>query len=245
MKGNEKNILIGSFVVAILIVAAAWKFIYSADMEKMDQVQNEINALKVRQDELNAKNANRAMYEAGITDSQDIIDTVLSIYGPGNTPEKTIMLVVDLCKKTGCSVSDISFDENRLLFASESTSDGETPDIQVYKSGAQVKLLCGYTQSKKVMDYINSYAERMNIESFTADFDPETGQLSIPLKVNLYSVIDKNHKYVDPVIEDIELGSVNIFKTFEVVEEETTEDQNANETVNNTETGSDNGETQE
>ncbi len=227
MKGNEKNILIGSFVVAILIVAASWRFIYSADMEKVDQIQAEIDTLKVRQDELNAKNANRAMYEAGITDSQDIIDTILSIYGPGNTPEKTIMLVVDLCKKTGCSVTDISFDENRLLYASESTTDGETPDLQVFISGMSINLQCGYTQSKKVMDYLNSHVERMNVENFSVNFNPETGQLSIPMKVNLYSVKDKNHTYVDPVIEDIELGSTNLFKTFEAVEEETTENQNA------------------
>ena len=233
MKGNEKNILIGAFVVAILVVVASWKFIYSADMEKMDQVQNEINTLQVRMDELNAKNANRAMYEAGITDSTNIIDTVLSLYGPGNTPEKSIMMIVDLCKKTGISVSDITFQENKLIYASEVKEGSEKPETEIYQGALTMNLSSGYTQLKKLTDYINSYPERMNAENFTAAFNAEDGRLSVMMHVNLYSVSDKNHVYSDPVIEDIELSTTNIFKTAEYVAEEESDEKNALETSEN------------
>ncbi len=240
MKGNEGKILLGSLVVAILIIAAAYKFIYSADMEKMDVVQGEINTLQVRLNELNEKNANRAMYESKIAESQNIIDAVLSLYGPGNTPEKTTMLVVDLCNKTGISVSDITFQDDKLVYASEAP-EGETPDIQVFKSGMAVRISSGYTQMKKLTDYINSYPERMNSENFTATFDDETGRLAIIMNVNMYSVIDKNHTYVAPVVEDIDLGSTNIFKTMEIYTEESEEGietQSVAVNENNTETGS-------
>ena len=220
MKGNEKNILIGAVVLALLLVAAAWKFFYSEDLEKADQVQGEINTLQVRMEELNKKNANRSMYEAGITNSDDIINTILSLYGPGNTPEKTIMLIVDMCKKTGCSISDIGFQESRLIYASETKDEGETPKVQIFKSGMSLNILSGYTQLKKITDYINSYPERMNAENFSVAFDSETGLLSTTMQVNMYSVTDENHTYVAPVIEDIELGSDNIFRTFEHTEEE-------------------------
>ncbi|MCR5205802.1 MAG: hypothetical protein K6E47_12165 [Lachnospiraceae bacterium] len=222
MKGNEKNILLGAVVVAALLVLAAWKFIYSADMEKIDQLQGEINTLQVRMDELNAKSANRPLYEQGISDSKDIIDTVLSLYGPGNTPEKTIMMIVDLCKKTGASVSDIAFEENKLIYATEATADD--PGIQIYKGGLSMNVSSGYTQFKKITDYINSYPERMNAENFNVAFSGETGKLNITMNVNLYSVTDKNHKYEAPVIEDIEISTPNIFKTLELTQEEETEE---------------------
>ena len=168
----------------------------------------------------------RGMYEAGIADSEDIVTKVLSLYGPGNSPEKTIMMIVDMCKKTGCTISDIAFEDDSLIYTS-GAPEGETPKTQIFKSGVSLSISSGYTQLKKVNDYINSYVERMNAENFTINFDSHTGKLNITMKVNMYSVVDDNHTYVAPVIEDIDLGSTNIFKTYEAVLEE--EEENAGE----------------
>ncbi len=242
MKGNEGKILIGSLVIALLIVAAAYKFFYLEDVKKADVVQAEITSLQTRLSELNEKNANRVLYEDGIAESQSIIDTVLSLYGPGNTPEKTIMMIVDLCNKTGISVSNITFIGDKIVYSSvdesetqaqangtetvvyETKSKGE--DIggsRVFQSGISLNLSSGYTQLKKLTDYINSYPERMNAESFTVKFDPEQGKLNVSMKVNMFSVVDKNHVYEEPVIENIELSNDNIFKTLEPVTEEESE----------------------
>lgn len=243
MKGNEKGILIGAVVLALLLVGGSFKFFYLADQEKADQVQTEINGLKSRMEELNEKNANRSLYESGIANSSDIIDTVLSLYGPGNTTEKTIMMIVDLCNKTGIQVDDISFEDDSLIYATGGLTDDEqaesiegesleerpAPDVQIFKSGISMSISSGYTQMKKLTDYINSYPERMNAEDFTISFSGETGRLIMSMTVNMYSVIDKNHTYVAPVIEDIDLGTTNIFRTMEVIEEETEE--GAEETV--------------
>ncbi len=220
MKGNERGVLIGMVVVALLLIFGAYQFFYSADVEKADQVQAEINSLKVRMDELNAKNANRSMYEAGISNSTDIIDTVLSLYGPGTSPEKIIMYVVDMCNKTGCAVTDVAFKDPTLIYSSETAEEGQTPEIQIFQSGMTAELTCGYTQLKKITDFINSYPERMNVENFTTSFDAQLGSLSVTMNVNMYGVTDKNHVYVAPTVEDIELGNTNIFKTIEIAAEE-------------------------
>ena len=221
MKGNELKILLGLVVVAALIVLAAYNFFYSKDVEAAEKVQKEINEKQKRLDELNEKNANRPSYEAGITDSYNIIDTVLSLYGPGNTPEKTIMLVVDICKKTGCTIDTISFADNRSVYASDEKDENGRPTFQIFKGGMSLNVKCGYTQLKKFMDYINSYPERMNVEVFNAGFDSKTGMLTVTVSVNMYHVVDKNHVYEAPVIEDIDIGTENIFKTYEPPVEET------------------------
>ncbi len=220
MKGNQKNILIGMIVVAVLIVLAAYKFFYSADVEKADQVQNDIKGLETRLSELTQKVANRMMYENGIDKSGKIIKEVLSLYGPGNTAEKTIMMIVDLCQRTGCTVSNMSFYDDTSVYESVKTDEEGNPDIQVFKGGAAVSLTSGYTQLKKIMDFINSYPERMNVENFSTKYDSKTGLLSTNMVINLYAAKDEDHVYVEPVVEDIELSTVNIFKTKEVGEEE-------------------------
>ena len=237
MKGNSRNILIGAVVVAILIVAAAYKFFYSEDIEKAEAVQTEINSLQVRVDELNEKNANRTRYESGITESDSIINTILTLYGPGNTPEKTIMLVVDMCNKIGIKVPNISFMDDSRVFASEAQDENGEPKIQIFKSGMAMSVNGGYTQIKKLMDYINSYPERMNVENFTESFDANSGRLVLTMNVNMYSVKDENHVYEAPVVEDIEIGSTNIFRTMEIATEEENAEGEEGLEGNNTETG--------
>jgi hypothetical protein len=215
MKGNESKILLGSLVIALLLVAASYKFFYSEDVKKAEQLQAEINQKTERLNELNQKNANRALYESGIADSKNIIETVLSIYGPGNSPEKSIMMIVEMCKMTGVTVTDIAFTDSTNVYSSESLSENGEPETQIFQGSLTLNIISGYTQLKKVMDYVNSYPERMNAESFSAEFDAETGRLKVTMKINLFSVKDDKHEYVAPVVEDIELGSTNIFKTLE------------------------------
>ena len=223
MKGREKYIFVGAVIVAALLVAASWKFFYSADVEKANKVQNEINSRQKRLDELTAKNENKAVYEKGVEESKDIINVVLSQYGPGNKPEKTIMTVVELCNWVGCTISNIAFQDNRLIYESAS------PAVRVYKSGMSISITSGYTQLKKIMDYINSHPERMNVESFNVKFNSQTGLLSTSMTVNMYSVEDENHEYKDPEISaEIELGSENIFKAPAVVPEDQLLDENGN-----------------
>ena len=155
MKGNETKVLFGMIVVAVLLIFGAYNFFYSEDVAKAEQVENEIKNLRVRLDELNSKQANRAMYEAGITDSSDIIDTVLSVYGPGNTPEKSIMMVVEMCKMTGVEVSSIAFGDNALVYSSESVDENGKPSVQIFKSNLSLTVTSCYTQLKKLTDFIN------------------------------------------------------------------------------------------
>ncbi len=220
MKIDGKYVLIGAVLVAALLVAASWKFFYSADVEAAKNVQNEINKRQTRLNELQEKSQSREKFEKGIADSTDITDTILSIYGPGNSPEKTIMTVVDMCKKTGCYVSNISFQDSRPVY------ENESPAVKIYKSGMSLNITCGYTQLKKIMDFINSFSvndhfERMNVENFNVKFEANSGMLAVSMTVNMYSVADDKHEYKEPeIIEEIEIGSENIFKAPDPVPEQ-------------------------
>lgn len=211
MKIEPKHLFIGVVVVVVIILLAAYKFIYAPYVEEAEKITKENVSLESRKADLNAKMANRTMYVEGIENSDKIIDRVLAKYGPGNTPEKTIMMIVDLCQKVGVTINNVSFSNDSEFYRSGSkTEDKDT--LRILKSSTiAISMQGGYTQTKKFFDYINNYSERMNVNNFSTTYQRETGMLSSSIAVNLYSVEDKNHEYVAPVVENIDLGLQNIF----------------------------------
>ena len=130
MKAEPKHILAGAVIIIVLILLASYKFLYSPSIEKAETIEKENQQLEARKMELNNKIANKSMYQEGIDSSKKIIDSIFEKYGPGNTPEKTIMMIVDLCNMTGVSVNSISFSDAVSLYllpesSSSSLSTGE------------------------------------------------------------------------------------------------------------------------
>ena len=212
MKIEPKHLFAGAAVVAIIIILAAYKFGYAPFIEKADQLKSQNATLEARKTELNEKMANRTMYVEGIEISEKIIDSVLEKYGPGNTPEKTIMMVVDLCQTIGVTINTISFSNEQVFFQTGEKTE-EKDNLRIMSTSiTNINVTGGYTQTKKFFDYINNYPERMTVNNFSSTYNREKGELSTAVSLNLYSVQDKNHEYVAPVIEDIELGLTNIFR---------------------------------
>ncbi len=221
MKIEPKHLFLGAAVIAVIIILAAYKFGYAPFIEKADQLKAQNATLEARKNELTEKMANRTMYVEGIETSDKIIDSILKKYGPGNTPEKTIMMIVDLCQTVGVKINTVSF-SNDSVFYQSGEKTAESDNLRIMSScTTNLSVVGGYTQMKKFFEYINNYPERMTINTFSYTYNRESGKLSGAISLNLYSVIDKNHEYVAPVIEDIDLGLTNIFKyeTLDIPEE--------------------------
>ena len=87
-------------------------------------------------------------------------------------------------------------------------------DFSCYKTAMLLQFKTSYDGLKKCIDYINNYEDRMNIDELTVAYDPSTGQLTGTMKVNQYAVVGINKKYQDVIINDIDIGTDNIFGTF-------------------------------
>ena len=211
MKTNPRNILIGALVVVLIILFAGYQFGYKPNAEKAETVEKENVQLEGRKNELNNKIANKSMYQEGIDNAQKLVDAVFEKYGPGNTPEKTIMMIVDLCSKTGVSIDSITFEDEQIIYQNGTGAENDPIKNTLYRSSSSINVSAGYTQFKKLFDYINNYPERMNVKEFTVAFNQENKKSKINMTVDMYSVKDDNHVYVAPVIEDIPMGTENIF----------------------------------
>ena len=71
---------------------------------------------------------------------------------------------------------------------------------------------CDYEQLKKLVDFVNTYPERMNIENITMSYDSTTGGLKGNLVLNLYAVTGTGKEYVAPDISGLSMGVGNIFE---------------------------------
>ena len=88
------------------------------------------------------------------------------------------------------------------------------------------------------MDYINNYPERMNVNSFSAGYDQETGDLTGNMVINLFGVKDADHKYEEPYISGMMFGVESIFGNLDF----TPIDNDADNTSDNTDAGEPAGE---
>lgn len=224
MKINQKYLKIGLIFLILIIGFCAYNFGYSPYQEKAEALNTEISQLKERISTLEEKCSHEEEFRKGIDNSTDIIDSVLAKYGPGNTMEKTIMMIVEMCDRTGVKVNTLSFTEPSLLFTSTASDEDGNAKIKAYTNKANVSFEVDYPSYKRVTDFINNQKERMNIDNFSLSYNQETGALNGNMLLNMYSIEDDKHEYVAPVIEGIDLGSSNLFvNTIVPTEEENAE----------------------
>ena len=201
-------------LLMVAIVAGAYRFGYVAYQDKTTTVQNENQQLKLRVAELEQKMENKAMYTEGIATSSERMKEILSKYGPGNTPEKSIVFVGDLEESADMTVSTIAFNPDTSIYASSELKEDGSSKITAYTTQLSLSYETTYDGLKKGMDFINLYPERMNVESFTAVYNQETGGLTGSMIMNLYSVNTSETKYIPPTVSGVEIGTDNIFGTY-------------------------------
>ncbi|MGN1349701.1 MAG: hypothetical protein ACI4VM_01755 [Anaerovoracaceae bacterium] len=104
---GQKKLLI--LLLAIVMVAGVWRFVYTPLSEKSDQLELEIEELQTQVDNLRSLNEQKEMFIERTAAFDTETAAIVNKYGPGNTPEKIIMFLVDLSKKTNMTIPSVSF----------------------------------------------------------------------------------------------------------------------------------------
>ncbi len=211
MKISQKHIQYVLLFLIVVIAFCAYQFGYVGFIEKADAVKAANKSIEARINELNEKETHRAEWEEAVTKSDTDIKDILAKYGPGNTPEKSILFVKALEENAGMQVSSISFNPESSIYVSEEIDENGNPVVEFDSSYISINYKTSYDGLKKCMDFINGYKERMNVNGFTASPDQESGQINGNMVINLFGVKDANHNYEEPVVAGIQLGTENIF----------------------------------
>ncbi len=216
MKISQKHIQLILLVLIVVIGVCAYQFGYVKYIEKANSVKEENKQIEARINELTDKETHRDEWTQAIEKSNKDIKTILAKYGPGNTPEKSIMFVKSLEEAAGMQIGSIGFNSNSTIYVSNEVDENGQPVTEMNSTFISVAYNTTYEGLKACMDYITSYKERMNVQSFSSNFNQENGQLSGSMIINMYGVKDADHKYADPVIGGIEIGTDNIFGTIDI-----------------------------
>lgn len=208
---NQLQLLV--ILLMLIIVLIAYRFGYMSFDSKAQTIMAENQQLKLRVTDLEQKEAQRAIYEAGHADAKKQLDLIYTQYGSANTPEKSILFVNKLEEEIGMSVSNLAFSPETVIYYSTKVKEDNTPAVSLYRAPLTLDFVVGYEGLKDCMNYISQYSERMNVENFQVVYDQETSLLKGSMIINQYSLVKEDSSYQEPVISNVELGTDNIFST--------------------------------
>ncbi len=221
-KSNSNDIKV-FFLVLILVVLAAvvsYFYLYMPMVEKRNDLIKENYDLEVRLINLRNLTTKQNDYIKGINESTEKIQSVLNNYSAGNTPEKSIMMAMLMEERVEIRLPNLSFTQPSIISSVQMPLVTETAsgkyaigyyDVNLWKETMTTNYVCTYEQLKKMIDFINAYPERMNIEAITVAYDSETKGLKGNLTLNLFAVTGTGKEYQPPRIDDLSVGKDNVF----------------------------------
>lgn len=103
-----------------------------------------------------------------------------------------------------------------ITSGTDSTAQPVVSGYTGYKTAVTIAYQTTYEGLKKSIRYINEYDERMNVIDLTASFDNTTGNLTGVMTIELFAVNGRDRVPEEPVIPGVQLGTDNIFGSFEI-----------------------------
>lgn len=117
--------------------------------------------------------------------------------------------------------SDSESTESEETADTQSSEDGDTgstdtsvgPNTQVsgYYASIGIQYKATYTGLKDMINYVNTFGDRMTITDFSAQYSSETAGLEGEMTLNMYYITNTGKEYVPPVFENMTKGTINIF----------------------------------
>lgn len=209
VKDSQKTLL--AVLLVIVIIFAAYRFGYSYFEDKAATLNEESQTLQEEIDALRAKEKNIPNYKAQKELNQTIVKNVLAQYGPGVTPEKSIMFVVDTAKEMFLDVSSISFGSENLLFTANAIAGVDEQPVEQYVTTMSIAYETTYAGLKNFLNIIRKYPEKMNVDTLSVSYNSEKDTIFGVLAMSWYRVSGTDKKYEFADLEDIEIGEENIF----------------------------------
>lgn len=212
---NSKQLRVIVVVLALLIAFIGYEIGTIQFIDKTGAVEEENAVLEVQYNELLNKVSMQNSYDTTIKECEETMNDIKGKYGPGVTPMSSIRFSIDMEKYAQVFFSNIGFGSSTNIFSSTEVPSADGTGVYVYNNPLTISYRSSYQGLKDMMDFINSQPERMNVESISASFDSESGNLMGQMIINQYSMIGTDRIYIHPTFYDVLIGTSNIFGTLE------------------------------
>lgn len=224
----------------IVILAVSYFFVLSPNHDKAKELKAENQGRKAYVQELDVKIQNEEAKKAEIVSFNEERAELLKKFPNGMTHEKAIKILADLEDETELFSSQVTLAVNNIFFnQEESVANAEVviegvdvassspyavpgtpqevyPSLVGYKTTLTLAFSCTDQQLTDALDFINSYEDKMSVETVTVGYDETSGNLTGTMNLCMYALDGSEKAYTAPDIKDVKLGVANIFGSKEV-----------------------------
>lgn len=253
MSGTIKNLLLGVAMVAVAAIAVM--MVIKPNYEATQALNGEIATLEARLAELQAKEADRAIYEAGIVRNNQEFEEILAKFPEGIEQENYLDFLGKMDddeKIDELTWDSLGFSENVEFYtlgggvgaatgteggAAATTEAGAGTVAAASPTGEEmvgvstlitVNYRGDYKGIKNMLAYIVGNEDRMTIDTMNITYDTEEKELSGSFNFNLYAITSPSRRLETPVVEGVDIGSKNIFDTNDSADSKVNKDMTQN-----------------
>lgn len=252
MGDNIKSALL--VIVMVAIGAATVMLGVKPNLEAKTALDAEISALQTTLADLQAKEADRAIYEAGIVRNQQTFNDLVAEFPEDIQQENYIKFLGDMEDKKDIDIimNSNQYNEPEEFYilgtgavgtgtdaaaattaaatttaagatteaTAQTTTDatGQTTDTMAMDSemkGIKASIGIEYTGTykgiKSMVTYIQTYEDRMTIDTIDLTYSEEDEKLSGSFNFNVYAITAENRSLAEPDIEGVDIGVDNPF----------------------------------
>ena len=212
--GNkEKNLIKG--LIGVVLAVLVWMFVASPIKDKKEALAAENESLKVTKDEYEAINAQKAKYEQGMTKLQAEREELLEDYPSGMLREDEIMYWANMERANAGQLilESIAMDNLQEVIvdgAPASDEEGAT-QLHLYKAPVNYGFKSTYDGLKGMVDYVFAQNDKKSVETVSAAYNNETGNLEGSLVMNMYYMVGTGKDHTPATIPSVPTGVSNVF----------------------------------
>lgn len=205
---------------AFVVVFCSYYFVYNKNAQKIKDIENEIVRLNGIYDELKDKYDNKEEYIAKTKAYETYYKESLQAYDTGFSQRETILFSNSIEKDLGIWFKYIGLEEaNKIFTFGEITSTNPNnsgtavykTDMEGYSKTTSYQYECSYEKFKELLDFIINYDTRYVINSVATSYNSEDDIVSGNIVITKYAVTGKDREYVIDRVEDIDVGTDNLF----------------------------------
>lgn len=235
---GQKSAIFG--LLAVVAVLVSVMYFVKPNYDETQTIKAECETLEQRLNELQAKQAHRDEYLAGIDEFNDAFQKEMAHFAPDLNQEVTIMFVQGIKDDNDFKVSSLGLGHPEQFYTlgyaggdavisdappaeatedaaitGETLTEGDAPASEeaynCYRADFPITYEGSYEDLKNVVSYVDNFQHRMTVNAVNIAYDAETDMCSGTLSMKCYAITGPDRPETSLEMNDVETGVENIF----------------------------------
>ncbi|NCC66650.1 MAG: hypothetical protein EOM14_00455 [Clostridia bacterium] len=218
MKISKRDQSLLFVLLGLVVVLAAYFGVYNHFTSKAEAASAEKANLQPRLEELQGYYSNLPVYQDGIEDISQAVETEIKSFPSDVRSEDMIVYGNELESKLEITVTDMSFSAPSLVSQFSIPKQNESNETELVPYAAlstemSISVQMSYKQMLDFINYIYNKSKHTTLETITVSYDGETGGLVGSATMTKYFMSDSEYEYDETNVGDYNKGVSNPFGT--------------------------------